>query len=61
VRDFVRRTEKKFDLIFLDPPYEVEFYHEIVITIFDRNVLKENGLLVVEHGKKTNFSAYLSF
>jgi 16S rRNA (guanine(966)-N(2))-methyltransferase RsmD len=61
VRDFVRRTEKKFDLIFLDPPYEVEFYHELVNTIFERNVLKENGLLVVEHGKKTSFSEFPTF
>ncbi len=61
VRDFVKKTEKKFDLIFVDPPYEVDFYHELVNTIFERCLLKENGLLVVEHGNKTSFSEYPTF
>jgi len=61
VRDFVRKSEKSHDLIFFDPPYEVEFYHDLISTIFERNILKENGLLVVEHGKKTSFANYPSF
>ena len=61
IRDFVRRSEKKYDLIFVDPPYEIAFYHELVNDIFERKLLKPGGLLIVEHGKKTDLSSHKEF
>lgn len=61
VRDFVRRCDSKFDLIFLDPPYEISFYDELVTLIFERNLLNSDGILIVEHGKKTDFSNHPNF
>jgi 16S rRNA (guanine(966)-N(2))-methyltransferase RsmD len=56
IRDFVRKTERKFDLIFLDPPYESTFYEEVIQNIYDRSLLQEDGLLVVEHSKRKDLS-----
>ena len=61
VRDFVRRCDQKYDLIFMDPPYEISFYDELIGLIFERNLLLLDGLLVVEHGKKTDFSNHANF
>ena len=51
VRDLFRRG-KKFDLIFLDPPYYREFSKKTLQTLSDYDILFDNGLLVVQHFKK---------
>lgn len=50
---YLEKTEDQFDLIFSDPPYEATFYDKIVATTFERNLLTEDGLLIIEHGKRT--------
>jgi len=56
VRNFLRKNTQKFDFIFADPPYEVAFHAQIIEAVFQHDQLKENGLLVVEHGKRTDLS-----
>ena len=56
IRDFVRKTERTFDLIFMDPPYESLIYEEVITTIFERKLLNEDGILVVEHSKRKDLS-----
>lgn len=56
IRDYVRRCDRKFDLIFADPPYEISFYEELVNDILDKKLLNDHGVLIVEHGKQTNLS-----
>lgn len=51
---YVRGTTKQFDLIFADPPYAYKEYDALIETIFERELLYENGILIVEHGKETN-------
>ena len=43
----------KFDLIFLDPPYEKDYEKASLEEIYKNNILAENGLIVVESSKKT--------
>lgn len=50
---FLNSTDKKFDLIFIDPPYESGFYAEALKLIFEKKVLCENGIIICEH-EKTN-------
>jgi len=39
----------KFDLIFIDPPYkEIDLYNESLSLIAKNNLIKDNGLIVVE-------------
>ncbi|NLY81588.1 MAG: 16S rRNA (guanine(966)-N(2))-methyltransferase RsmD [Clostridiales bacterium] len=53
--DFKRTLDKAtepFDIIFLDPPYKAGFYDDAFKLISEKNLLKEDGLLIVEHNKR---------
>lgn len=52
---FLKTETKTYDLIFADPPYELKETAEIPGLIFNRNLLKPNGLLIVEHPKELSF------
>lgn len=45
-----------FDLIFADPPYQSNFYQKLLNLISDKQFLKENGLLILEHDKDQKWS-----
>ncbi len=47
---------KKYDLIFADPPYALERIEELPDLILGQDLLKEEGWLVIEHGKDTDFT-----
>lgn len=52
---FIHGSHEQFDFIFADPPYELKELETIPDLVFENNMLKENGLFVLEHGKKNNF------
>ena len=53
VSDFVRHWDgDNWDLVFFDPPYKTD-YLRILQLLASSPVLKEDGLLVVEHHHKT--------
>ncbi|MGJ8744677.1 RsmD family RNA methyltransferase [Polaribacter sp.] len=60
VYKFLEKTALKADIIFADPPYdfETEQFLKIVDFVFDRNLLNEEGVLVVEHSKQTDISTH---
>jgi 16S rRNA (guanine966-N2)-methyltransferase len=58
---FLQRTQETYDLIFVDPPYDVPFHKDIVAIVFERNLLNEGGILIIEHGKKTDLSVLTHF
>lgn len=47
--------KKAFDFIYLDPPYNFQFYLQLVSYIFDNNLLNSNGVLIVESEKEIDF------
>ena len=58
---FIESSRRSYDLIFADPPYDLEKINEIPEKIFSSSLLKEDGLLIVEHGKKTDYSTHPNF
>ena len=58
---FIKGGREQFDFIFADPPYELQGLETIPSLIFENNLLKEEGLLVLEHGKKDNFEDHPNF
>lgn len=54
---FIKQARQRFDLVFADPPYALEHLAEIPTLVFEHDLLKEDGLLVLEHGKDHDFSA----
>lgn len=52
---FLERCNTSFDIVFADPPYHLsqEQFENIVTLIFEREILDEEGMLIVEHSKET--------
>lgn len=42
----------KFDIIFLDPPYKFDYAEKATQMIVDMNLLKENGIIIIETDTK---------
>jgi 16S rRNA (guanine(966)-N(2))-methyltransferase RsmD len=60
VYKFLEKTSLKADVIFADPPYdfETEQFLKIIDLAFERNLLNEEGILIVEHSKHTDLSKH---
>jgi 16S rRNA (guanine966-N2)-methyltransferase len=55
VRYAVGRLAKEgrsYDLVFLDPPYDVNFVKETATELAKHRICREEGLIVVEHSKR---------
>jgi 16S rRNA (guanine(966)-N(2))-methyltransferase RsmD len=53
---FLESNREKFDLIFVDPPYDLPSLETIPELIIEKELLKEGGIFVMEHSKKNDFS-----
>ena len=53
---FLKSCKQQYDFIFADPPYALKELPQIPDIIFERQLLKEDGLFVFEHGKDYDFS-----
>ncbi|UMB60867.1 16S rRNA (guanine(966)-N(2))-methyltransferase RsmD [Lutibacter sp. A80] len=60
VYKYLEKTSSKFDVIFVDPPYEFELekFEKIVNLVFDNQLLNNDGLLIVEHSKHTKLDTH---
>lgn len=56
VYDYLDKTNQKADIIFADPPYDftVEQFEKISTLVFQNQLLKEDGMLIIEHSKYTS-------
>ena len=58
---YLEHETEQFDLVFADPPYDLNSIPEIAGVIFDKNLLTPGGLLIVEHQSLQNLSKHPSF
>ena len=56
---FLKESEDKFDAIFVDPPYKLEVYSEVVDIILKRELLNEFGIIVLESEKELTLPSEL--
>ena len=61
VFSFLKSCNQSFDLIFADPPYDLNDLSKIPAKILEHNLLKPNGIFVMEHSKKNTFKDHPSF
>ena len=54
---FLEKTKQPQTIIFADPPYELPNIENIYDLVFEKNCLKPKGILIIEHGSKTDLSA----
>lgn len=47
---------KKFDIIFMDPPYNQELEKQVLTFLATSNLLKDDALIIVEASLETDFS-----
>lgn len=52
---------EQFDFVFADPPYALAGIDTIPDMVFEKNLLKEDGIFVLEHGKDDNFEDHARF
>lgn len=48
--------KQSFDFIFADPPYALKELSEVPALVFERDLLREGGLFIMEHPKTNDFS-----
>jgi 16S rRNA (guanine(966)-N(2))-methyltransferase RsmD len=58
---FVKSCKQQFDFIFADPPYALKELATLPDLVFERQLLKEEALFVLEHGKDYDFSEHPHF
>ena len=58
---FLKSAKINFDIIFADPPYEMEGIDKLPDLIFNNDLLTGNGIFVLEHPRKYDFSEHPHF
>lgn len=51
----IKSISEKYDIIFADPPYQIDNLLDLPDLILGQDLLKEGGCLIIEHGKQTTF------
>jgi 16S rRNA G966 N2-methylase RsmD len=52
---FLEQIEEKYDLIFADPPFGLKQIEKVISLVFERGLLNEGGVLIIEHGQENDF------
>jgi 16S rRNA (guanine(966)-N(2))-methyltransferase RsmD len=65
VFQFLERNKASYDIIFADPPYGLDqkTFEKVVLTVFEKDILQEDGMMIIEHSKYTKLEhlAHFSF
>ena len=49
---FINEYASKYDIVFIDPPYVFDKYNELVKTLISREIIKDNGIIVLESDRE---------
>lgn len=58
---FLKNAGGTYDIVFVDPPYGLEGIEKLPLLILEKNLVAKSGLLIVEHGRETNFEGHKYF
>ena len=58
---YIKSCKQQFDFIFADPPYALKELPQIPDLVFEKGMLKPDGIFVFEHGKDHDFSQHPHF
>jgi 16S rRNA G966 N2-methylase RsmD len=58
---FLEQTHQKFDLIFADPPYDMPDFERIAKLVFERELLRPDGMLIIEHSRNTSLHSFQQY
>lgn len=52
VEQYLATSDKRYDVVFLDPPYNKGLVNRCLELIFAGNILKEEGIVIAEHSPR---------
>jgi 16S rRNA (guanine(966)-N(2))-methyltransferase RsmD len=55
---FLSICKLRYDLVFADPPYDLPYINEIPDMVLGRDILKHEGILILEHPRHVDFTAH---
>lgn len=58
---FIASASTPYDIIFADPPYDMQGFGEIPAKVLDSNLVKPGTIFVMEHSARYDFSALPHF
>lgn len=60
---YLGRANGKYDIIFADPPYDIGIsdFENIINLVFEKSLLEEEGMLIIEHSKENDLSVLPNF
>jgi len=63
VYKFLNKTKLTADIIFADPPYDFtqKQFEDIANIVVEKQLVKENGLLIIEHSNQTKLDEHPQF
>lgn len=56
VFSYLEHCKDQFDLIFADPPYDLKNFADVPRLIFEKNLIKPEGIFILEHSRDYDFS-----
>ena len=54
----LKESEKSFDVIYIDPPYESDLYESSLKVIKEKKLLNKDGIIILEHDKEMTFGDF---
>ena len=61
VFDLMKRANRRFDIVFADPPYALEALASLPDLVFGAGVLTDDGIFVLEHPREYSFEEHPHF
>ena len=61
VFDLLKRANRKFDIVFADPPYALQGLETLPDLVFAHQVLADDGIFILEHPQEYSFEEHPHF
>ena len=61
VKAYLKACHHKYDIVFADPPYELQWLSELPDLVTGASVLKNDGFFVLEHPRSYHFAGHKYF
>jgi 16S rRNA (guanine966-N2)-methyltransferase len=58
---FMQQSTEQYDFIFAGPPYALQNIDDLPILVFEKNMLAEDGIFVLEHTPRNDYQQHPDF
>lgn len=54
-RSVLTQVKEKIDIVFVDPPYRENLWEDVMSILFEKELMNQDGLIVLEHPREIEF------